>query len=211
MGEKGGGSGAEAGSPLDRQRSPIVEVNMVTFKNPWYLAITWFSYSIWRRFDISPGLSRSTGFAVVLLVINYLQAGCSPPVLPALQKDFPELFRSTEYDVISKLTGSAPPQVKSYKSKNTQNLGELLIGFFKYYSSFDWKKTISVRMGNTQPTSRYGRVWSGPYIKLEDPTDEGNVTRGVYNSSEFTRIKNAFESASSQLEQKASLQEIFLG
>ena len=145
----------------------------------------------------------------MLLVINYLQAGCSPPVLPSLQKDFPELFRSTENDVISKLTGSAPPQVKSHKSKNTQNVGELLIGFFKYYSSFDWKKTISVRMGNTQPTSRYGRVWSGPYIKLEDPTDEGNVTRGVYNLSEFTRIKNAFQSALTQLEQNASLQDIF--
>ena len=145
----------------------------------------------------------------MLLVINYLQAGCSPPVLPSLQKDFPELFGSTENDVISKLTGSVPPQVKSHKSKNTQNVGELLIGFFKYYSSFDWKKTISVPMGNTQPTSRYGRVWSGPYIKLEDPTDEGNVTRGVYNSSEFTRVKNAFQSASTQLEQNASLQDIF--
>lgn len=153
-------------------------------------------------------LHRLAGFAVVLLVIHYLQAGCSPPVLPALQKDFPELFRSADNTVISKLTGDAPPQVQSYKSKNTQNLGELLIGFFKYYSTFNWNETISIRTGDTRPTFRRGRVWTGPYIKLEDPTDEGNVTRGVYNLSEFSRIKKAFQSASTQLEQSTSLDDI---
>ena len=148
------------------------------------------------------------GFAVVLLVIHYLQAGCSPSVLPALQKDFPELFRSADNTVISKLTGDAPPQVKSYKSKNTQNLGELLIGFFKYYSTFNWNETISIRTGDTRPTFSRERSWTGPYIKLEDPTDGGNVTRGVYSWSEFSRIKKAFQSASTQLEQSASLYDI---
>lgn len=148
-----------------------------------------------------------TGFALVLLIIHYLQVGCSPAVLPALQKDFPELFRSPNSTVVTELTDDLPPQVKSYKSNNTQSLGELLIGFFKYYTAFSWDRTISVRVGSTQPT-RHGRIWSGPYIRLADPTDEGNVTRGVYNLHEFTRIKNAFKSASDQLSQTASLHDI---
>lgn len=108
---------------------------------------------------------------------------------------------------MTELTDDLPSQVQSYKSNNTQCLGELLIGFFKYYTAFNWDKTISVRMGGTQPTRR-GRIWSGPYIKLADPTDEGNVTRGVYSLNEFTRIKNAFKSASDKLSQSASLHDI---
>lgn len=147
------------------------------------------------------------GFALVLLVIHYLQAECSPAVLPALQKDFPELFRSPKTTVVTELTDDLPPQIQSYKSNNTQSLGELLIGFFKYYSAFKWDRTISVPMGGTQPTRR-GRIWSGPYIRLADPTDEGNVTRAVYSLNEFTRIKNAFKSASDRLSQTASLHDI---
>lgn len=147
------------------------------------------------------------GFALVLLIIHYLQAGCSPAVLPALQKDFPELFRSPKTTVVTEITNDLPPQVQSYKSANTQSLGELLIGFFKYYTAFNWDRTISVRMGVTQPTRR-GRIWSGPYIKLADPTDEGNVTRAVYSLNEFTRIKNALKSTSDKLSQSASLHDI---
>jgi len=152
-------------------------------------------------------LHRLSGFALVLLVIHYLQAGCSPAVLPALQKNFPELFRSPKTTVVTELTNDLPPQVQSYKSNNTQSLGELLMGFFKYYTTFGWDRTISVRMGGTQPTRR-GRIWSGPYIRLADPTDEGNVTRAVYSLNEFTRIKNAFKSASDQLSQSESLHNV---
>ena len=81
------------------------------------------------------------------------------------------------------------------------------MGFFKYYTAFSWDRTISVRMGSTQQT-RSGRIWSGPYIRLADPTDEGNVTRGVYRLNEFTRIKNAFKSVSDQLSQNASLHDV---
>lgn len=141
-------------------------------------------------------------------MIHYLQAGCTPPVLPALQKNFPELFRSPNTAVITELTADLPKQVQSYKSNNAQSLGELLIGFFQYYSAFNWDRTISLRVGSTQPTRRH-RIWSGPYIRLEDPTDEGNVTRGVYSLNEFSRIKNAFKSASTQLNQSSSLQDVF--
>ena len=149
------------------------------------------------------------GFAVVLLVIHYLQAGCSPPVAPALQQMFPEVFQASNITVIDKLRADVPAQIRDFKSSNTQSLGELLVGFFKYYSAFDWGRTMSIRTGSTRPTATYDKIWRRPFIRLEDPSDGGNVTRSVYDSYEFSRIKRAFSSASSQLSrQNASLEEI---
>ncbi|KAL9968861.1 hypothetical protein ACROYT_G021002 [Oculina patagonica] len=151
---------------------------------------------------------RLAGFAVVLLVIHYLQAGCSPPVVPALQQIFPDIFQASNSVVIDKLTADVPAQIRAFKSSNTQSLGELLVGFFQYYSTFNWDRTMSIRTGSTRPTEMYNKIWRGPYIRLEDPSDGGNVTRSVYDSYEFSRIKSAFSSASSQLRRDASLEEI---
>lgn len=150
-----------------------------------------------------------SGFAVVLLVIHYLQVGCSPPVTPALQQLFPGVFRASTNALIDNLTSDLPVQIRSYKSSNTQSLGELLLGFFQYYSTFNWDKTMSIRTGSIRATAMHNRIWRGPYIRLEDPSDGGNVTRSVYDGYEFTRIKNAFNSASSQLKRNPSLDTIF--
>lgn len=152
---------------------------------------------------------RLAGFAVVLLVIHYLQVGCSPPVTPALQQLFPGVFRASTNALIDKLTSDLPVQIRSYKSSNTQSLGELLLGFFQYYSTFNWDKTMSIRTGSIRATAMHNRIWRGPYIRLEDPSDGGNVTRSVYDYYEFTRIKSAFNSASSQLKRNSSLDAIF--
>ena len=148
------------------------------------------------------------GFAVVLMVIHFLQAGCSPPVLPVLQKDFPELFRSSNTEVLDQLTGEIPIQVQEYKSTNKQSLGELLIAFFRYYSAFQWADIISVRTGTVLDNTMYSRVWRGPKIRVEDPTDRGNVTRAVFDQHQATRIKSAFKLASRNLNGNASLESI---
>ena len=148
------------------------------------------------------------GFAVVLMVIHFLQAGCSPPVLPVLQKDFPELFRSSNTEVLDQLTGEIPIQVQECKSTNKQSLGELLIAFFRYYSAFQWADIISVRTGTVLDNMMYSRVWRGPKIRVEDPTDRGNVTRAVFDQHQATRIKSAFKLASRNLNGNASLESI---
>lgn len=148
------------------------------------------------------------GFAVVLMVIHFLQAGCSPPVLPVLQKDFPELFRSSNTEVLDQLTGEVPLQIESYKSNNKQSLGELLIGFFRYYSAFQWVDIISVRTGTTLDNGMFSRVWRGPKVRIEDPMDRGNVTRAVFDEYEGRRIKNSFKFASKNLNGNASLESI---
>jgi len=154
-------------------------------------------------------LKRLPGFAVVLMAIHFLQAGCSPPVVPVLQKDFPELFRSSNTEVLDQLIGEIPIRVKEYKSVNKQSLGELLIAFFRYYSDFQWADIISIRTGTTLDNMRYSRVWRGPKIRIEDPTDTaGNVTRAVFDEYEARRIKNAFKLASRNLNGNASLESI---
>lgn len=153
-------------------------------------------------------LKRLAGFAVVLLVIHYLQAGCSPAVVPALQQMFPAVFQASNSVIIDKLTADVPAQIRTFSSLNKQSLGELLVGFFQYYSTFNWSRTMSIRTGSTRPTSTYDKIWRGPYIRLEDPSDGGNVTRSVFDSYEFSRIKSAFSTASSKLGRNASLEEI---
>ena len=140
-------------------------------------------------------------------MLHFLQAGCDPPVVPALQQRFPDLIPSKD-DIIEHLEEhTVPACIRALELKNTQSLGELLTKFFQYYSSFDWGRTISVRNGGTQSTPS-GRKWSGPYIKMEDPHDLGNVTRGVYDYSQFTRIKNAFNAADTKLRRGLSLDSI---
>lgn len=153
-------------------------------------------------------LKRLAGFAVVLLVIHYLQVGCTPPVVPALQQIFPDVFQISNNALIDKLTAGVPVQVHSFKSSNTQSLGELLVGFFQYFSTFNWDRTMSIRTGSTRPTAMYDKIWRGPYIRLEDPSDGGNVTRTVFDYYEFSRIKSAFNSATTQLRRNASLNDI---
>lgn len=160
----------------------------------------------WKATDL---LFSFLGFAVVLLVIHYLQAGCSPPVAPALQETFPSVFPASNSVVLEKLTADVPDQIRAFKSSNTQSLGELLVGFFQYFSTFNWSRTMSIRTGSTRATNAYSKIWQGPYIRLEDPSDGGNVTRSVFDSYEFSRIKSAFSSASSKLRRNASLEEIF--
>lgn len=142
------------------------------------------------------------------MVIHFLQAGCSPPVLPVLQKDFPEFFRSSNTEVLDQLTGEIPIQVQEYKSTNKQSLGELLIELFRYYSAFQWADIISVRAGTILDNMMYSRVWRGPKIRIEDPTDRGNVTRAVFDEHEARRIKSSFKLASRKLNGNASLESI---
>lgn len=141
------------------------------------------------------------GFAVVLLVIYYLQRGCSPPVLPSLQSSYPTHFStsSSASATADKLTSGSPPLgVTSYTSPNTDSLGSLLVGFFNFYTDFDWYKVLSVRLASTK-TVPFDKKWTRPKIRIEDPFDGKNVTRAVYKDLQFWDIKQAFKTAKQTL------------
>ena len=141
------------------------------------------------------------GFAVVLLVIYYLQKGCTPPVLPSLQDINPSHFSSSTGASVTadKLaSGSLPSVVTLYRSDNTMTVGNLLVGFFDFYSDFNWHQVLSVRLAGTRSVP-YDKKWTRPYIRLEDPCDCKNVTRAVYKFDEFNAIKQAFKRAKQRL------------
>ena len=70
------------------------------------------------------------------MVIHYLQVGLKDPVLPSLQQVYPERFNAK--NDIRMLNVSLPldgiPASCTFVPNKDSTLGELLIGFFHYYS-----------------------------------------------------------------------------
>ena len=99
--------------------------------------------------DASRG--RLSTYTLILMIIQYLQAGCQPPVLPSLQAKFPKHFtydrQVKEVDMRLELPWD------ELRSTNTIRLSDLLFGFFEYYvEKFDFSRmAISVRTGKPIP------------------------------------------------------------
>uniref|UniRef100_A0A3B4BF86 polynucleotide adenylyltransferase n=1 Tax=Periophthalmus magnuspinnatus TaxID=409849 RepID=A0A3B4BF86_9GOBI len=78
--------------------------------------------------DASKGTLSS--YALALMALNYLQI-LKPCVLPSLQRDHPACFDpSLDLDMVP----DASHRVPHYKSKNKSSLGDLFLGFLKYYA-----------------------------------------------------------------------------
>ena len=148
----------------------------------------------------------------MLLVIYYLQRGCSPPVLHSLQDLNPIHFTTNAAASITAeklMSESLPAVVTSYNSTNTATLGELLVGFFNFYCNFNWHQVLSVRLAGPRRVP-IDKKWTHPYIRIEDPFDQKNVTRAVYEFSGFSDIKQAFNTAKTRLAYgQCRLHEIF--
>ncbi|NXW85249.1 GLD2 polymerase, partial [Alopecoenas beccarii] len=120
----------------------------------------------WARFHDINDASRGTlsSYSLVLMVLHYLQT-LPEPVLPSLQKNYPESFDSTMH---LHLVHLIPTTIPPYLSRNGSSLGDLLIGFFKYYATeFDWShQMISVREAKAIPRPD-GIEWRNKYICVE--------------------------------------------
>jgi poly(A) RNA polymerase GLD2 len=153
----------------------------------------------------------STGFAVVLLVFHYLQHGCSPPVLPSLQENYPSCFDRRDPKRVADWLEQdyAPPEISTYQSTNPNSLEVLLQGFFQYYSGFNWRQVISVRKGAFIPLPWGDRKkWTSPYIRIEDPYNRTNVTRAVFESESFDKIKRAITTARQRVDRGEKIHDI---
>ncbi|XP_021236177.1 poly(A) RNA polymerase GLD2 isoform X2 [Numida meleagris] len=145
----------------------------------------------WASFHDINDASRGTlsSYSLVLMVLHYLQT-LPEPILPSLQKNYPESFDPT---MQLHLVHQAPCTIPPYLSKNESSLGELLIGFFKYYATeFDWShQMISVREAKAIP--RPDDVeWRNKYICVEEPFDRTNTARAVHEKQKFDTIKEEF-------------------
>ncbi|NWU66965.1 GLD2 polymerase, partial [Pterocles burchelli] len=120
----------------------------------------------WASFHEINDASRGTlnSYSLVLMVLHYLQT-LPEPILPSLQKNYPESFDPTmQLHLIHRVPGTIPP----YLSKNGSSLGDLLLGFFKYYATeFDWShQMISVREAKAIPRPD-GIEWRNKFVCVE--------------------------------------------
>ncbi|KAK9887622.1 hypothetical protein WA026_023581 [Henosepilachna vigintioctopunctata] len=139
-----------------------------------------------------------SSYSLALMVINYLQCGVTPPVLPCLHGLVPEIFNGsmeTSTDVQEDIEF-----IKDFKSDNTNCLGDLLIGFLNYYSHFNYAEfAISVRTGSRLPIDecRYLKapkndVNQWKYLCIEEPFNFSNTARSVFDADKFKFIKDVF-------------------
>ncbi|XP_062369002.1 poly(A) RNA polymerase GLD2 isoform X2 [Cinclus cinclus] len=125
------------------------------------------------------------------------------PILPSLQKNYPECFDPT---MQLHLVHQAPCTIPPYVSKNGSSLGDLLIGFFKYYATeFDWsRQMISVREAKAiaRPDDT---EWRNKFICVEEPFDGTNTARAVHEKQKFDMIRGEFAQAWRLLRDKKDL------
>ncbi|XP_057261439.1 poly(A) RNA polymerase GLD2 [Pezoporus wallicus] len=158
----------------------------------------------WASFHDINDASRGTlsSYSLVLMVLHYLQT-LPEPVLPSLQKIYPESFDPTmQLHHIHEAPRAIPP----YPSKNGSSLGELLIGFFKYYATeFDWRnQVISVREAKAilRPDDS---EWRNRFICIEEPFDGTNTARAVHEKQKFELIRGQFLKSWHLLQNKKDL------
>uniref|UniRef100_A0A8C1DPN0 polynucleotide adenylyltransferase n=1 Tax=Cyprinus carpio carpio TaxID=630221 RepID=A0A8C1DPN0_CYPCA len=137
--------------------------------------------------DASRGTLSS--YTLVLMVLHYLQT-LPEPVIPCLQMDYPECF-NPKMDI--HLVPSGPSNIPAFVSKNQSSLGDLLLGFLKYYATvFKWDKhVISVREAKTLPKT-YCKEWRDKFICVEEPFDQTNTARAVHEKVKFETIRAEF-------------------
>ncbi|XP_072039215.1 poly(A) RNA polymerase GLD2-B-like [Amphiura filiformis] len=144
--------------------------------------------------DASQGTLSS--YSWVLMVLNYLQVRCDPPVLPALQQKYSSTF--SQFSNVRQFHGIDPssplPSHINYQSQNKQDVGTLLRGFFEYYANeFDFSSGVMcVRMGKVLHLNQVrmnGGDWLGKYIFIEEPFDMTNTARAVYKIEKFMVIR----------------------
>jgi len=156
--------------------------------------------------------NRLASFALSLMAIHYLQSGCYPKVLPSLQQTHSTFFNTSDsnVDVISCYINEPLPQrILSFKSTNTQTIGELFVGFFDHYCSFNWGRDgISVREGrNIKRPLKRGR--NNTCLFVEDPYEiYSNTVAGVFKEWIWSDIVREFKSAKEKLQSGKSFNNI---
>ncbi|KAJ1354288.1 hypothetical protein KIN20_011171 [Parelaphostrongylus tenuis] len=127
-------------------------------------------------------------YALVLLVIHLLQSVASPPILPSLQKLFPDKYARNvngeirfpmDVDFDDESFPDGGPEIES----NSLTVAELFVSFLYYYSNFNFDRYyICMRDAAMKP--RNGQDdgpanVSGNSVFIRDPIDDHNPGRTV--------------------------------
>ncbi|KAF4803047.1 hypothetical protein TURU_020135 [Turdus rufiventris] len=162
----------------------------------------------WASFHEINDASRGTlsSYSLVLMVLHYLQIilylenGQNILELLAKLKEYyihayykAKLQECFDPTMQLHLVHQAPCTIPPYISKNGSSLGDLLIGFFKYYATeFDWShQMISVREAKAVARPD-GIEWRNKFICVEEPFDGTNTARAVHEKQKFDIIRGEF-------------------
>ncbi|KAI6189693.1 Poly(A) RNA polymerase gld-2-like protein A [Aphelenchoides bicaudatus] len=90
-----------------------------------------------------------SSYHIILLVVHFLQAKTSPPVLPTLVKTHPHLVGpEIPLDKLLKLLNKPFDKLIDWKSENKRTTAELAIEFIDYYAKFNpLKDAINISKG----------------------------------------------------------------
>uniref|UniRef100_A0A8C9TTE9 polynucleotide adenylyltransferase n=1 Tax=Scleropages formosus TaxID=113540 RepID=A0A8C9TTE9_SCLFO len=107
------------------------------------------------------------------------------------------------------LVPEGPKGIPPFISKNQSTLGDLFLGFLKYYAKeFNWDKLmISVREADALPKPNC-REWKNKFICVEEPFDRSNTARAVHEKVKFDAIKAEFTESLRLLQLKKDLNAI---
>ena len=118
----------------------------------------------------------------------------TPPVLPDFQRMFPEHF-STEIRM-ERIVFNRKFDFLSHKSQTS--LGELFVGFLKYYANFDPEKygvamgRVFERMDDELYFTRESNSRYQPFL-IQDPFDLRNTARAINTKKQLKVVMKAFE------------------
>ncbi|KAL3835821.1 hypothetical protein ACJMK2_021292 [Sinanodonta woodiana] len=130
-----------------------------------------------------------SNFTLIMLVIYFLQT-LQNPILPSINR-LCNLSGKEDYLVIvhdDKRICTDPEKIKM--KKNNQDLGDLLIQFFEFYSKFDFQNnSISVISGKSSPKVELGKF--SPML-IENPFEsDHNVSKNV-DPLRLKKLQQAF-------------------
>ncbi len=147
-------------------------------------------------------------YALVLMVLHYLQAGSPNPVVPNLQRVFPTVFSKLsdpiglEYDDDGIFDGLK-------ESENANSVAELLAGFFAYFSIFPFhKEWISISEGGRKFRDELDPTTTRFLMFIEDPFEEKNTARCVLEQKNLVKIVESFRKACDALREGPSLEKL---
>uniref|UniRef100_A0A9J2PKF9 PAP-associated domain-containing protein n=1 Tax=Ascaris lumbricoides TaxID=6252 RepID=A0A9J2PKF9_ASCLU len=159
--------------------------------------------------------STFTSYSLVLMVIHYFQCGVDPPLLPSLQRLYPVRF--DRHSDVRKLDMSVPlnpaPSVM-WPYRETNTLGELLLGFLDYYANeFDYlHDAISVRLGRkvdraivARQRSQHNNMAQWTCVCIEEPFNLSNTAHSVHSQMVFDAIRQAFTDGFKELDANRDL------
>lgn len=181
----------------------------------WRVRILTLFVKHWAKFhNINDARNMTiSSYNLTLMIIFYLQ-NCNPPVLPSLQKLYPDKFDG-KID-ISKLRLDHKLE---FKSENKDTVGDLFCGFLKFYAetfSFE-NEVISVRLGVSIPKKRIQRQfernlrdnWANP-LCIEEPFMLCNAARACYDRTVFSRVQGVFKTSHKRMSIKPNMNNLFL-